>query len=251
MSRKVMYMSITKRQEQILELLRENSFLTVDRLSELTYTSPSSIRRDLTVLQNMYLIKRTHGGANALNENNQAASFNNRMSQNITGKRKIAKKAESLISDGQIIMLDGSSTAGFLVPYIAKHKEIVLFTNNMLTAVNAINYGIKTHCIGGESVNNSAVLSGPQSYKMVMGIKPDVLFFSSHSIDKDGIITDTTEEENYIRSLMLDNAKQSVFLCDSEKFNRKSVYTLASIDDIDVAVFDSEWNVLETKCKII
>ena len=85
----------------------------------------------------------------------------------------------------------------------------------------------------------------------LMGIKPDVLFFSSHSIDNDGIITDPTEEENYLRSLMLDNAKQSVFLCDSEKFNRKSVYTLTSIDDIDVAVFDSEWNALETKCKII
>ena len=75
-------MSVTKRQEQILELLNENRFLTVEKLSQLTYTSPSSIRRDLTKLQNMYFIKRTHGGASVLNENNQVAPFNNRMSQN-------------------------------------------------------------------------------------------------------------------------------------------------------------------------
>lgn len=243
-------MSISKRQEQILELLNENGFMTVDRLSELTYTSASSIRRDLTKLQNMYFIKRTHGGASILN-NNQVASLNNRLSQNTVAKRKIAKKAETLICDGQIIMLDGSSTAGFLIPHIAKYKDITLFTNNMITAVNAINYGIKTHCIGGSSVNYSAVLSGPQSYKAVCEIHSDILFFSSYALDKNGIISDPTEEENYIRSLMLANTKQSVFLCDSEKFNRRSLYTLASINDIDVAVFDTKRVDLKTKGKIL
>ena len=169
-------MSISKRQEQIMELLQEHSFLTVAKISQLTYTSPSSIRRDLTHLENMCFIKRTHGGASILNESNQAAPLNNRMSQNIIGKRKIAKKAATLIFDDQTIMLDGSSTAGFLIPHIAKHKNIVLFTNNMITAMNAINYGIKTHCIGGSSVNNSAVLAGTQSYKNVMEYIP--IFYS-------------------------------------------------------------------------
>ena len=148
-------------------------------------------------------------------------------------------------------MLDGSSTAGFLIPYIAKHKGITLFTNNMITAINAINYGIKTHCIGGSSVNNSAVLSGPQSYRVISEIHPDILFFSSYALDKNGIISDPTEEENYIRSLMLANTKQSVFLCDSEKFNRKSLYTLASINDIDIAIFDTVWKELNSKCNIL
>lgn len=243
-------MSISKRQEQILGLLNENGFMTVEKLSELTYTSASSIRRDLTKLQNMYFIRRTHGGANILNAN-QVAPLNNRLSKNIVAKRKIAKKAESLICDGQIIMLDGSSTVGFLIPHIAKYKDITLFTNNMITAINAINYGIKTHCIGGSSVNNSAVLAGPQSYKAVSEIHPDILFFSSYALDKNGIISDPTEEENYIRSLMLANTRKSVFLCDSEKFNQKSLYMLASLDDIDVAVFDVAWEELNSECKIL
>lgn len=243
-------MSISKRQEQILKLLNENGFMTVERLSELTYTSASSIRRDLSQLQNMYFIRRSHGGAHILNTN-QAAPLNNRLSQNTVAKRKIAKKAEPLICDGQIIMLDGSSTAGFLVPYIAKHKDITLFTNNMITAINAINYGIKTHCIGGSSVHNSAVLSGPQSYRAISEIYSDILFFSSYALDKNGIISDPTEEENYIRLLMLENTRQSVFLCDSEKFNRRSIYTLASLSDIDMAIFDTAWEELQAECKTL
>ena len=116
-------MSISKRQEEILELLNEHSFITVERLSEVTYTSPSSIRRDLAKLENLSLIKRTHGGASIFNAANQAVPLNSRMTKNITEKRKIAKKAATLLNDGQAVMLDGSSTAGHLVPYIAKRKD--------------------------------------------------------------------------------------------------------------------------------
>ena len=244
-------MSTATRQEQILELLQSNGFLTVARLSELTYASASSIRRDLTHLQNMHLIKRTHGGANIINTDNNAAPLNNRMTQNIVAKKKIAKRASTLLHNEMSIILDGSTTAGFLVPYIAKHKNITLYTNNMITAINALNHGISVHCIGGRSVNGSAVLSGEESYKAINNINTDVVFFSSYGLDINGVITDPTAEENYLRSLMIANAKQSVFLCDSEKFNKKSLYTLTSLDEIDIAVFDEPWNELKTTCKII
>ncbi|MBR2354400.1 MAG: DeoR/GlpR transcriptional regulator [Clostridia bacterium] len=244
-------MSITKRQEEILEHLNEHTFLTVERIAELTYTSPSSIRRDLTKLQNLSLIKRTHGGASIFNAINQAIPLNSRMSKNISEKRQIAKKAAALLHDGQSVMLDGSTTAGFLVPYIAKHKDMIVFTNNMLTAMNAVNYGIATHCIGGFSVDQSAVLSGAQAYRTIAELHPDILFFASKSLSRNGVISDPVSEENYIRSLMLENAKFSVFLCDSEKFDSESLYGLTTLDKIDVCVFDKPFPELKTKCKII
>lgn len=244
-------MSITERQKQILNLLNENTFLTVEKLSQMTYTSPSSIRRDLTKLQEMYFIKRTHGGAKILNEDKYPAPFTNRVTQNTSAKRIIAKKAASLLTDGQTIMLDGSSTAGYLIPHISKLKDVTVFTNNLITAVNAINYGIKTYSIGGCSVNNSVIVSGTQSYKTVSQLHPEILFFSSHSIDKNGVISDPTEEENYLRSIMIENSQKSVFLCDSGKFNRKSLYTLVSLNEIDAAIFDTAYPGLKTTCALI
>ena len=86
---------------------------------------------------------------------------------------------------------------------------------------------------------------------MILGVYTDIFFFSSNALDKNGIISDPSEEENYLRSLMLENTKKSVFLCDSEKFGRKSLYTLASIKDIDAAVFDTPWEELKTRCRIL
>lgn len=244
-------MSISKRQEQILSLVNEHGFLTVERLAELTYTSPSSIRRDLAQLKNLSLLKRSHGGASALGDVGHAVPLNSRMSKNLTEKRRIAALAATLLADGQTVMLDGSSTAGFLVPHIAKHKDMTLFTNNMITAVNAVNYGIRTHCIGGDSVAGSAVLSGPQAYRAVEDIYPDILFFSSQSLDSGGVISDAIPEENYLRTLMLARARMRIFLCDGEKFGTRSVYRLTTLDEIDVCVFDKPFRDLKTKCKIL
>lgn len=244
-------MNITKRQERILELLEEQGFMSVERLSQATYTSPSSVRRDLAHLQNLYLIRRTHGGASIFKELNRAVPLTSRMEKNIVEKRKIAKNASALLHDGQTVMLDGSTTAGFMVPYIAKHKDMILFTNNMQTAINAVNYGIQTHCIGGTSVNGSVVLAGEQAYSTVVNIYPDILFFSSQCVDREGNIYDPILEENHIRELMLKNAACRVFLCDAEKFGQRSLYRLTSVDDIDVCVFDRPIGEFQTKTKVI
>ena len=244
-------MSLSSRQETILSLLNEHSFLTVQALSDLTFISPSSIRRDLAKLESLSLVKRRRGGASAFNAGSQFVPLNTRMSRNVSEKRKIAKLAATLLHDGQSIMLDGSSTAGHMVPHIAKHRNMTVFTNNLNTAINAIHHGIPTHCTGGYAYERSAVLSGTQAFRAVSELHPDILFFSSHSLSNDGYVSEPISEENYIRRLMIDNAKLRVFLCDSEKFDSHSLYRLTTVDEIDVCVFDKPYPNLKAKSTIL
>lgn len=244
-------MSLSSRQEIILSLLNEHSFLSVQALSELTFISPSSIRRDLAKLEALSLVKRSRGGASAATTGSQFVPLNSRMARNVSEKRKIAKVAASLLQDGQSIMLDGSSTAGHMIPHIAKHRNMTVFTNNLVTAINAIHHGILTHCTGGYSYEHSAVLSGTQAFRAVSELHPDILFFSSHSIDDGGTISEPISEENYIRQLMIENAKLRVFLCDSEKFGNRALYQLTTADSVDICVFDKPYPGLKTKTRIL
>ena len=244
-------MSISNRQEQILNILNERTFITVNELSVLTFTSPSSIRRDLTYLQNNGLVERTHGGVSIPNPIKGVASFYDRSKKNIKEKRIIAEKAKCLLKDGQSIILDSSSTVTFLLPHIAKLNSVKIFTNNLSTALSAIELGINTHCLGGRSINGSVVLSSKDTYETLANITADIVFFSSQSIDSDGNISDSTDEENYMRRLMIKSAKKSVFLCDSEKFNKISLYKLCNINDIDFAVFNDKFENINTTCKMI
>ena len=244
-------MSITNRQEKILNILNERTFITVNELAKITFTSPSSVRRDLTHLQNNGLVERTHGGVSMPSPIKGVASFYDRSNKNIKEKRMIAKKASALLKDGQNIIIDSSSTAAFILPHIAKFSSITVFTNNLSTALRAIELGINTHCIGGRAINNSVVLSGTETYKTLSNIKADILFFSSQSLNINGDISDSTEEENYVRALMLEASKKTVFLCDNEKFNKTSLHKLCNIDDIDIAIFNQAFDGLNTKCKIL
>lgn len=244
-------MSITSRQQQILDLLNERSYITVRELSELTFTSASSIRRDLAFLQDNGLLQRTHGGASALEPLRNVASFHDRMKRNVKEKRIIAQKASRFLKDGQTILLDSSSTVQFLLPYIAKHQGITVFTNNLSTAIRSIELGINTHCLGGHSFDGGLVLSGTETYRTLSEITVDILFFSSQSISEEGVISDSTEEENFARKLMLKSSKYKVFLCDNSKFHSSSTYKLCSTGEVDCLVSDREETDLSFQCTLI
>ena len=244
-------MSITKRQEQILSILSERSFVTVKELSAITFTSQSSIRRDLSYLQNNGFVKRTHGGVSSLEPMVNVASYYDRLHKNANGKRLIAQKAAAFLKEGQNILLDSSTTATFLLPHIAKFPNVTVFTNNLSTALHAIELGINTHCLGGQAINGSVALTGSETFTALENLFVDILFFSSQSLNDNGTISDSTEEENYVRKMMLRSAKTKVFLCDSEKFNTQSTYQLCNLSQIDCAVFDSPYSELETHCKLL
>ena len=93
-------MSISKRQEQILSILNERSFITVAELSTITFTSPSSIRRDLSYLQNNGFVKRTHGGVSSLEPMVNVASYYDRLHKNANGKRS-KRRFYNLKSNGE------------------------------------------------------------------------------------------------------------------------------------------------------
>ena len=98
-------MSISNRQEQILVFLNERTFITVNELSKLMYVSPSSIRRDLTYMQNNGLVKRCHGGVSLPDSLSGVASFYDRAHKNIKEKRVICQKA-ALLLEKDLISLE-------------------------------------------------------------------------------------------------------------------------------------------------
>jgi len=244
-------MSISERQRTILSIIDEKTYVTVNELAQILFTSSSSIRRDLTSMQKQGLVRRSHGGVTLFENSNTVASFYNRSKKSVKEKRAIAKKAAELLHDGMSIFLDSSTTAGFLLPYIAKLERATVFTNNLQTALNASQQGIDVHCLGGHASSNSSALVGAQTCTAISNLSMDIVFFSSQALDINGTISDSTEEENYVRKIMLKQSKKKVFLCDSEKFSKSSLYKLATLEEIDFAVFDRAFEGLETSTTIL
>lgn len=231
-----------ERKREIINILKgENGFITVKELCKKLYASESSIRRDLTALENRGVIKRTYGGAELVTNFSNVISFNKRSYHNMEAKKIIAKKAAGLIKDGNIIFLDQSSTSFYLAGEIINRISLTVITNNIEILYLLSNSGMKAVSSGGFlSPQNRNCLIGPDAHSIFENTYADIAFFSTKSLSDDGIISDCTREEVALRNSMLKNAAKKIFLCDSEKFGTQSAYKQCSLSDIDCLISENE-----------
>ena len=143
-------MHIRERQQEILNILQtSNGFVSTKQLCNMLFASESSIRRDLKILEKQNLVKRSYGGASPITNISNIVTFNKRTKQHAEAKQEIAKKAVSLIKEGQIIFLDQSSTAFYLANEIVNIKDLTVVTNNIEIMMLLSSSDINLMCSGG------------------------------------------------------------------------------------------------------
>lgn len=231
-----------EREREIICLLKnENGFITVKALCQKLYASESSIRRDLTALENKGVVKKIYGGAELITNFSNVIEFNQRSHHCVEAKKIIATKASALIKDGSILFLDQSSTSFYLANEIRNRKSLTVITNNLEILYLLSSSAIKVVSSGGFlSPQNRNCLIGPDAHSIFESTYANMAFFSAKSLSDDGIISDCTREEVALRNSMLNNAAKKIFLCDSEKFNTRSAYKQCTLHDVDVLVSESE-----------
>ena len=230
-----------ERQHQIYKILSERTFASVCELGELLYTSESSIRRDLAQMENEGLVKREWGGACAVGGAESVLPFRARSYRAVDEKRAIAQKAITLIKEGDVVFLDQSSTSYFLALSLMNYSNLTVVSNNIEILILLSHTNITVHSTGGViSRKNRNCLIGNNAQRTFTEIYADHAFFSANALSADGVITDCTEEEIFVRCAMLNNAAQKIFLCDGSKIDKLSVYKQCSIAEVDIAISDND-----------
>ncbi len=233
-------MFILERQHNILELLRQHKFLDVHKLAKLLFASESTIRRDLTVLENAGLVRRTFGGAGLLEGLNTEIPLAVRVDKYNQEKEKIARLASSLLTSGNTIIIDSSSTSFKLIPYVEAHRSTVL-TNSPKTAIELAKYpGIKVYSTGGSLRENSLSYVGRIAKQAAGLFNLDAMFFSCVGISiRDGL-TDSNEDEADLKNIMMQHSRKKVAMVDSSKFGMAAFSKICPLSSIDVLITDRD-----------
>ena len=243
------------KEKEILDFLQVKQFATVEQIAESLNLSSSTVRRKLNLLQEKGLITRTHGGAKVNDSNVSLPGFTFRFHQNVKEKRAIASLATTLVKDGDVVFLDGSTSAFYVATYLKSFKNLKVITNGIDTLSELSKSNFKVYSTGGAiSQTNNSVLVGYQGESVVSEFKADVVFFSVASITNEGKLYDCFEEEIPMRKAMIKNSKVKVILLDKTKFDAPATYSLCNLDDVDVLITDKDLNdffVKTPKCKII
>jgi len=223
-----------EREEKILNALLEKESMSVGELSAKLYVSQPTLRRDLIKLEQMGKIVRTHGGAQLLTKPADAkVPFYLREQEQNDAKSQMALRAAELIRDGDIIMLDGSTSAHNIIPLLSRFNNLIVITNSAKSAFLLGNMGIQNICTGGRMITRSLCYIGEDAERTVSNYNADVLFFSCRGISADGRLTDTSVEENGLRRCMLRQSAKRVLLCDSSKLGNVYLNNLCHLSEVD------------------
>ena len=228
------------RQQQILELLKQEQYLSVNDLSQRLFFSKPTVRRDLAELEKSGLVYRSHGGVSLKSSPNSDAAFDLRNTLHTRQKAEIARKAAAMIQDGDVVFLDASTTALHMAKYLDDKHFITVITNSIQLPALLRNSNIPIYSTGGRLIPNSLAFGGPVAEQSIQHFHIDKFFFSSCALSDDGRILDFSEEETMLRKVLLQHASQSIFLCDSSKLGKNAVFFVANLTDVDTVISDVE-----------
>ncbi len=238
--RYIMY--ITERRALILKHLADNQVLSVTRLAQLLETSEVTIRKDLTALQQRNLLIRTRGGAMRVPTTLGGAdtTIEHKQLFNFREKQAIGKAAAKLIHDGETIMVDAGTTTLQIVRNLDKFQRLTIITNAVNIALEALRYNrFSVILLGGHLRANSHSIVGPLAEATLKNLYCDKLFLGIDSFNlTSGVSTPDIEEAN-INQTMISMANETIAVCDSSKFNKRSFAHIANINQIQTVVTDS------------
>lgn len=121
------------REDIILNETHLNGRVDVDMLAEAFGVSQVTIRKDLDRLASRGLVRRVRGGAVVANVGEEGF-LTERLREHAAIKQAIARSVALMIEDGDVVVIDASSTCYYLALEVLDRKDLIVVTDGLKTA---------------------------------------------------------------------------------------------------------------------
>ena len=226
-----------QRRARILEIVSERGSVSVSDLHRRLKVSQETVRRDITRLDQDGRLRKTHGGALALDHAEPV--FDERMSVNIDGKRAIGKLAAEMAPDDSTLLIDSGTTTLCMADYLTDRRRLTVVTNDIHIAqrLGGRNDN-KVLLTGGEFLASEGALLGRDATAMMANYYPDFTFVGATAMAAHPWLMDYSREAAELRTQMLSQARTKVLLCDHTKFGKTAPVKVAGLEGVHIIITD-------------
>ena len=219
-------MLTSERKRLILDRLKADGRIVAKTLSRDLGLSEDTIRRDLRELAAEGLLQRVHGGA--LPASPGIADFTVRQAISLEGKQAIGRAAAAMIADGQVVILDGGTTAIEVARHLRPGLRATIVTHSPSTAMALMPHGgVEVVIIGGRLFRHSIVTVGASAAEQIQRIRADLYLIGVTGIHAEAGLTTGDFEEAAIKRQLMGQAAETIALASSEKLGAASPFLVA------------------------
>lgn len=230
-----MPMLTTQRKHLILSRLAAQGQIVAKALAEELGTSEDTIRRDLRELAQLGKLQRVHGGALPAS----AATGDLRVREQVSSQEKqaLGRCGAQLIKPGQVVMLDGGTTAIQLARHLPADLRATVITHSPNVAVElAAHPHVDIIVLGGRLFRHSMVNVGASVIEAASRYRADLFFLGVTGVHPEaGLSTGDAEEADVKRALHA-RAAETIVLASSEKLLSASAFVIAPMNALSQLV---------------
>lgn len=228
-----------ERKISILNKIHTERKVSVSALAKKYDVSESTIRRDLTSLENSGFIKRTHGGAILQGAANQEYFYNQKKHTDLQEKTEIGHIAASLVHPGTTIFI-GTSTSTYLMAQYLTTPNLTVVTNSLdVISILAQRSGCNLIIIGGNYINSAHTIEGIISLEQIARYHFNQAFLGANGVDLAFGLSTSSDIEANSKSAVMKNSSEVYYLCEPKKFERTSSYKISDLNQISGVITSS------------
>jgi DeoR family transcriptional regulator, glycerol-3-phosphate regulon repressor len=226
------------RHAEIVTLAREQGRVLVEDLAERFGVSPQTIRKDLNDLCDKLLLTRIHGGA-LFPSGIENVEYEERRAVAAAEKEAIGRAAAKLIPDRASLFINIGTTTEAVGKALLGHSGLLVITNNINVANRLrVFQNFEVIIAGGAVRGSDGGIVGEAAVDFINQFKVDFAVIGTSAIDPDGSLLDFDFREVKVAQAILANARHSILVADSTKFERTAPVRIAHLSMVDTFITD-------------
>lgn len=233
-------MFVNERASQIIEYLKVHKKATIGELAKALFASESTVRRDLTEMQEAGLVARYHGGAILLEGVGEVSIFA-RAEKDAESKNRcadLAIKHLSPFSAFNTIFIDNSSTCLALAKKLDFANKTVI-TNGLQVALALSQKPDIQLIIPGGVVNAStSAIMGSLTIRALDMFNIDLMLSSCAGID-DCCANELSLETAQLKQVALSKSRYKMLVVTENKFSINSSHRVLPLNQYDTVITDA------------
>ena len=230
-----------ERRNEITNILKSEGRVSVNGLAEKFQVSIDTIRRDLSIMEDKGLLKRTHGGAipapkvRARPQRSSVREVETNIHPNVAA---IAKHAASLIDEGDTVFIGGSSAHYVMLRYLPAEITFTVVTSSIIVADELRSHdNIETFLVCGKIRPNGDLVDALAS-DFVKTLRIDKAFMVSGGLSAEHGLSNATSETVVFHRSVASVSRKKICLSPNNKLGTEFFIREIPAEDLDMVITD-------------
>jgi DeoR/GlpR family transcriptional regulator of sugar metabolism len=220
-------MLTSQRKQYILDMLKRDGQVLTKPLSEMLNTSEDTIRRDL----------RVHGGA--LPVSPATVPFAERETLYTDSKVAVGRAAAQMIKNGQVVILDGGTTAVQVARHLHPNLRATIVTHSARIALELVGHSTaEIILVGGRLFKHSIVSVGAAAIEAISHIRADIYFMGVTGVHPEAGLSTGDLEEAYIKRALSRQAADTFVMASHEKLGAASQFIITALNEVSGLIIE-------------